>query len=75
MTIIKENVVTLTNEINETTIKRSIAIVESQNHFVVINVDEITGWSETQYVSKSKMFDNMNIATKWFDKLSKDANL
>lgn len=75
MKIVKETSVTLKNENNETSIKRDITILEVQNHFIVVNVDEVSGWSETRYASKSHMFDSENIANKWFDKLSKDANL
>ena len=75
MKVIKEDVVTLTNEANETKIKRSIVILEAYDHFIVINVDEVSGWLETKYVSKSHMFDNEAIAYKWFDKLCRDENL
>ncbi len=75
MKIIKEGSVTLTNEVNETTTQRNITILEVYNHYIVVNADEVSGWLETKYISKSKMFDNVDIANKWFDKLSRDVNL
>ena len=75
MKIIKEGSVTLKNENAGTTIQRDISILEAYNHFVVVNVDEASGWLETKYISRSHMFDNETLANKWFDKLCKDENL
>ena len=75
MKVVQENSVTLKNEATETTTRRNVAILEAYDHFIVVNVDEVSGWLETKYVSKSRMFDDMAIATKWFDKLCKDVNL